>query len=313
MPNFKDFYFNSSTGQNRIRVRQCTPDTAPKAIVQIAHGIAEHIERYDDFMSFLAENGFVAVGNDHLGHGKSIEKDGDKGFFAAKDGWNYVVKDMDILHDMMHEAYPDLPYIFFGHSMGSFLTRTYIIEHPEKPDLVILSGTGQQAPAIVGAGLLMANLAVKMYGPHRIGSGLNNIAFGSYNKCFSPARTAYDWLSRDKDVVDKYLFDPLCGFICTVSLYRDMMAGIKFISDQKNADRMDKDTPVYFMSGAMDPVGENGAGVERAYKSFCDAGLRDVFMRLYPDGRHEMLNELNRADVYNDILAWIIEKLEKIA
>ena len=134
MPKFEDFTFQSSTGVNTIHALKCVPDTPPKAVVQIAHGIAEHIDRYRPFMSFLAENGYLAVGNDHLGHGKSITEPGQQGFFAEKDGWAHVVADMDLLHDLMKKEYPDIPYIFFGHSMGSFLTRTYLIKHPNKYD-----------------------------------------------------------------------------------------------------------------------------------------------------------------------------------
>lgn len=312
MPRFEEFYFDSSTLTNRIYAKKCLPDGEPKAVVQITHGIAEHIERYAEFMVFLAENGYVAVANDHLGHGKSISKPDEQGFFAAKNGWDYVVGDMDRLRDIMRAEYPDIPYIFFGHSMGSFLTRTYLIKHPDKYDAAIISGTGHQSKALVLGGLTMAKLFVLLDGPKKRGDTLNSVAFGAYNKAFEPARTAYDWLSRDPAVADKYAADPLCGFVPTVSLFRDMMGGIKFITDQRNIDAMSKTQPVYFMSGACDPVGDNGAGVNKAYKAFCDAGLKDVFMRLYPEGRHEMLNELNKADVYRDILSWLEEKLEKI-
>ena len=312
MGKFEDFYFPSSTGKNTIRARKCIPDGEPRAIVQIAHGIAEHIERYDGFMSFLADNGFVAVGNDHLGHGKSIKKPEEQGIFAENDGWSCVVKDMDRLRDTMHSEYPDLPYIFFGHSMGSFLTRTYIILHPDKYDAAILSGTGHQAKPLVLAGYIAAQLLTKLKGPAADGQMLNDMAFGSYCKRIPEPRTPFDWLSRDPETVDKYIADPLCGFVAKVSLYRDMMAGIKFLTNQKNADRMNKEAPVYFMSGAEDPVGDYGEGVERAYRSFCDAGLHDVSRRLYPGGRHEMLNETNKEQVMADILAWLNEKLEKI-
>lgn len=309
MPSCQEFYFDSSTMSNRIFAKKYLPDGEPRAVVQIAHGIAEHIERYAEFMEFLASKGYVVVANDHLGHGRSIAKPEEQGFFAAYKGWDFVVADMDRLHDMTAAEYPGLPYVFFGHSMGSFLTRTYLIKHPDKYDAAIISGTGQQSKALVLGGLAMANAAVLLYGPHKLGEKLNGVAFGAYNKDFEPARTAYDWLSRDTAVVDRYVADPLCGFVATVSLFRDMMGGIKFIGEQKNVDKMSKTQPVYFMSGACDPVGEKGAGVERAYKAFCKAGLKDVFMRLYPEGRHEMLNELNKYDVYNDILAWLEEKL----
>lgn len=309
MPSFQEFYFTSSTGKNQIRVKKCVPDVQPRAIVQIAHGIAEHVDRYSEFMEFLAAHGYLVVANDHLGHGKSVRKNEPLGFFAPEDGWSYVVGDMERLHDRMHKEYPQLPYVLFGHSMGSFLTRTFLIKHPDKYDAVILSGTGHQVKPLVLSGYAMASSAVRLYGPAKVGKTLNDVAFGSYTKGIENYRTEFDWLSRDEAQVDKYIADPLCGFVPTVSLFRDMMGGIKFVTDKKNINTMSKTQPVYFMSGDRDPVGDNGAGVERAYKAFCDAGLHDVMIRLYPGGRHEMLNEINKADVYRDILTWLEEKV----
>ena len=309
MPSFQDFYFQSSTGRTSIHALKCVPDSKPRAVVQIAHGIAEHIDRYKPFMEFLADNGFVVAGNDHLGHGKSIRVPEEQGFFAEKDGWWRVVDDMDKLHDIMSKEYPELPYVLFGHSMGSFLTRTYLIKHPDKYDGVILSGTGHQSPALVLGGNAAASVMAKLNGAMGDGAKLDSLAFGTYlNKIENP-RTKFDWLSRDTEQVDKYIADPLCGFVGKIGLYRDMMQGIKFITDKKNIAQMNKEKPVYFMSGDGDPVGDYGKGVERAYKAFCDAGLHDVFMRLYPGGRHEMLNETNKEQVYQDILSWLNEKI----
>ena len=309
MPSFQDFYFQSSTGRTSIHALKCVPDSKPRAVVQIAHGIAEHIDRYRPFMEFLADNGFVVAGNDHLGHGKSIRVPEEQGFFAEKDGWWRVVDDMDKLHDIMSKEYPELPYVLFGHSMGSFLTRTYLIKHPDKYDGVILSGTGHQSPALVLGGSAAASVMAKLNGAMGDGAKLDSLAFGTYlNKIENP-RTKFDWLSRDTEQVDKYIADPLCGFVGKIGLYRDMMQGIKFITDKKNIAQMNKEKPVYFMSGDGDPVGDYGKGVERAYKAFCDAGLHDVFMRLYPGGRHEMLNETNKEQVYQDILSWLNEKI----
>ena len=309
MPSFQDFYFQSSTGRTSIHALKCVPDSKPRAVVQIAHGIAEHIDRYRPFMEFLADNGFVVAGNDHLGHGKSIRVPEEQGFFAEKDGWWRVVDDMDKLHDIMSNEHPELPYVLFGHSMGSFLTRTYLIKHPDKYDGVILSGTGHQSPALVLGGNAAASVMAKLNGAMGDGAKLDSLAFGTYlNKIENP-RTKFDWLSRDTEQVDKYIADPLCGFVGKIGLYRDMMQGIKFITDKKNIAQMNKEKPVYFMSGDGDPVGDYGKGVERAYKAFCDAGLHDVFMRLYPGGRHEMLNETNKEQVYQDILSWLNEKI----
>ena len=313
MPVFEEFSFPSSTGENTIRCLKCLPDGAPRGVVQIEHGIAEHMDRYRDFMSFLAENGFVAVGDDHLGHGKTIKAPSDQGFFAEENGWDYVIADIDKLHDLMSEQYPGLPYVIFGHSMGSFLVRTYLIKHPDKYDAAIISGTGQQSPALVLGGLAAAQFLVRSKGARADGQVLNDMAFGTYCKRIPDARTTSDWVSRDRETVDKYLADPLCGFVAKVGLFRDMMSGIRFISSQKNIDRMNKEAPVYFMSGEEDPVGDYGAGVERAYRAFCRAGLKDVMIRLYPGGRHEMLNEINREDVYRDILNWLESKMGKIS
>lgn len=309
MPTFKDFYFNSSTGKNKIHARMCVPDTEPRAIVQIIHGIAEYIDRYDEFMSFLADNGIIAVGTDHLGHGKSIENEEQTGFFAYDNGWDYVVRDEEVLRLAMHENYPELPIVVFGHSMGSFMTRTLLIRYPDAFNAAIISGTGNQGSALVNGGLFMGNLVTGLKGAHHYSKFLNNLAFGSYNKIYENPKTEYDWLSRDEANVQKYIDDPLCGFIPSCSLFRDMMTGVKFITNKKNLTAMNKDMPVYFMSGDMDPVGECGKGVQKAYNNFLEAGMKDVSIKLYPGGRHEMLNEINKDEVYTDILAWLNSKI----
>lgn len=309
MPTFKDFYFNSSTGKNKIHARMCVPDAEPRAIVQIIHGIAEYIDRYDEFMSFLADNGIIAVGTDHLGHGKSIESEEQTGFFAYDNGWDYVVRDEEVLRLAMHENYPELPIIVFGHSMGSFMARTLLIRYPDAFNAAIISGTGNQGAALVNGGLFMGNLVTGLKGAHHYSKFLNNLAFGSYNKIYDNPKTEYDWLSRDEANVQKYIDDPLCGFIPSCSLFRDMMTGVKFITNKKNLTAMNKNMPVYFMSGDMDPVGECGKGVQKAYNNFLEASMKDVSIKLYPGGRHEMLNEINKDEVYTDILAWLGSKI----
>ena len=309
MIEIKDFTFPSSTGRNIIHACIAEPESEPRGIVQIAHGIAEHIGRYADFMRFLAENGFIAVGNDHLGHGHSFSDPSNLGFFAEQNGWDRVVDDMDILHDLVAREHRELPYIFFGHSMGSFLVRTYAIQHPSKPDLIILCGTGHMSRVKVNAGCTTAAAAVKMFNARRAGDMLNNIAFGSYNDGFDNVRTNFDWLNSDPDEVNRYIADPLCGFIPKIGLFRDMTGGLKFITDPANIKKMNKDTPVLFISGWDDPVGERGKGVRRAYKAFADAGINHLHIKLYPKARHELLNERCRDEVMNDILGWINEKI----
>lgn len=305
MPSFSDFSFMSSTGENSLHARMCFPDCEPRAVIQIAHGIADYIGRYDEMAEFFASKGFLVVGNDHLGHGENIKDEFDVGFFAAQNGWNHVVADMDRLRGIIKEKYPSIPYIFLGHSMGSFLVRTYIIKHPDKYDAVILSGTGHMPPPLVLGGYALASAAVKKNGPRANGQFLNDIAFGSYNKRIENPVSPFDWVCSDPNEVAKYAADPWCGFAAKVSLYRDMMGGIKFIIDKKNIAKMSKTQPVYFYAGEEDPVGEYGKGVERAYKAFCKAGCMDVTMKLYPGRRHEMHNEPNKLQVFKDILDWI--------
>lgn len=307
---FEDFRFPSSTGVNEIRARRCLPEGKVRAVVQIEHGIAEHIERYDDFMRALAEHGYLAVGDDHLGHGQSARDDAELGFFAERDGWQRITDDMEKLHDMTAAQYPEVPYVIFGHSMGSFLARTFLIQRPGKYDAAILSGTGWPASLMTLGGLAVAELAVRKEGARALGTKLNDIAFGSYCKRIASPRTPFDWLSRVPENVDRYISDPKCGFVAKNALYRDMLTGIRYITTAANLTQMRKEAPVFFLSGADDPVGDYGKGVERAYNAFCKAGMQDVFLRLYPEGRHEMLNELNRDEVIADILAWLDEKVK---
>ncbi len=308
MSTFSDNTFLSSNGKTRIHVRRCTPDMPVRGVVQIAHGIAEHIERYDAFAQYLADNGFLVVGNDHLGHGQSIASEEDLGFFAENGGWELAVGDMRKLYEMTHGEFPDVPYFLFGHSMGSFLTRTYIIKYRSGLAGAVICGTGQQAAPIVAGGKLLGSMEVKKHGARFKSEKLNNLAFGNYNKCFEARRTVCDWLSRDNAAVDRYIEDPLCGFIPSAGLFTDMMTGIQFIGSKKNIRRMNPELPVFFISGDMDPVGENGKGVIRVYNSFLKAGMTDVTMKLYHECRHELLNELNREEVMKDILDWLDSK-----
>ncbi|MEG1731213.1 MAG: alpha/beta hydrolase [Oscillospiraceae bacterium] len=311
MPLLNEFSFTSCNCKDNIYVREWLPDGAPIGVVQICHGVAEHITRYDEFAKFLASKGFVVAGNDHLGHGKSISKPENIGYFGEHGGWELVVGDVRKLYERLREQYSKLPIFLFGHSMGSFLARTYIIRYHDGPNGVILSGTGQQAKPIVSAGIAFANREVRKKGADFHSETLNKLAFGSYNKRIKPSRTDWDWLTRDETILQKYIDDPLCGFIPTSGLFRDMFTGVKYISSAKNLERMNRDLPVYFMSGDGDPVGDYGKGVLRAYNGFLNAGLSDVTLKLYHEGRHELLSEPNREEVYADVLNWLNAKCDK--
>ena len=221
------------------------------------------------------------------------------------------MQDIRSLHDKTAAKYPGKPYFIFGHSMGSFLTRTYLIRFRTGLDGAVISGTGHQSPALVSAGKVMSAIDIRRNGSMHKSDFLNKMAFGTYNDKFENPRTSSDWLSRDEAAVDLYNEDPLCGFVPTAGLLHDMMNGIAFVIQPKNIARMKKDLPILFVSGDCDPVGEQGRGVIRAYKCFLKAGMKDVTMKLYHGGRHEMLNETNRAEVYEDVLSWLNSKTGK--
>ena len=305
-----NYTFRSADGVTPIHDREWVPDCDKNGVVQIAHGINEYIGRYADFARFLASKGFVVVGNDHLGHGESVLSPDCLGFFALDDGWYKVVADMEQLRELTAAKWPEAPYFLFGHSMGSFLTRTYMIRYPgAKLSGVILSGTGQAPAPVVAAGRFLCDGDMLKNGHTHRRETISNVAFGSYNKSFEPKRTKYDWLTRDEAVVDAYAKDPLCTFTPTTSLFRDMMYGLSIIGRQRNLAKMNKDLPVYFMSGDKDPVGGDGVQVAKVYSMFVRAGMKDVFYKFYKDGRHEMLNESNRDEVYRDILNWLFKKI----
>ena len=311
MPSFHDFRFLSTDGKHKVFARECTPDGEVRAVLQIAHGVAEHVYRYAPFMEFLADNGFVVVANDHLGHGKTAENEQELCFFAEKDGWNDVVSDMDQLHKLTAAKYPDVPYFLFGHSMGSFLTRTYIIDHPEGLKGVIISGTGQNPAAVVAAGKRMAKLEMIDNGPMYHSPTLDKLAFGSYNKKYDHVRTKLDWLTRDEAIVDAYIAHPMCGFTETTGLLRDLMTGICYIEKPESLAAMRKELPVFFIAGGDDPVGNYGKGVRQSADAFRKAGMTDVSVHIYPLCRHEILNEINREEVYGDILQWLSSHMKK--
>lgn len=309
MPTNQEFYFPSTDGVHSVHVQEWLPDGPPRAVVQIVHGIAEYVGRYDHFARFLASHGFYVCGDDHLGHGKTAANSDELGFTNERDGWTHMTDDLHALRVLTGEKYPGLPYLLLGHSMGSFLSRTYLIRYPGAVDACALSGTGQQAPALVASGSLLAKMERARLGSYGRSRLIQKLCFGAYNIQFKPARTSNDWISRDEHVVDAYNDDPFCQFWPTVTLFGDMMGGIKFITNPANLKRMDPNTPVLFFSGAKDPVGDSGTGVRKAYQSFLDAGCKNVSIRLYPNGRHEILNELNREEVYADVLAWMEDTL----
>ena len=306
MAQLREFSYPSSDGVHTIHAQEWVPQVPLRGVVQIVHGVAEHMGRYEEAAFFLAEHGYLVCGEDHLGHGKTAQP-GEEGFFGETDGWALVTRDVAALRKLQGEKYPALPYFLLGHSMGSFLARTYLIDYPGTLTGAILSGTGQESAPLVALGKLLAALECRRLGPRGISPLVDKLSLGAYNRKFAPNRTGADWISRDEAQVDRYLADPYCRYQSTVSMFEAMMGGLQYIAKKENLSRMDPSTPVYFLSGDQDPVGSMGKGVKKVAAMFRGAGCRDVTVRLYPGGRHEMFHELNAQEVFDDLLSWLEE------
>ena len=301
----KEFTYPSKDGKTQIHAIEWIPEGPVRGVVQIAHGMVEFIDRYDRFARVLNDHGFYVTGNDHLGHGKSVADESQLGYFAERDGNFCVIGDMHHLRQRTAKMYPDIPYFMFGHSMGSFLVREYIEIYGEGLAGAVIMGTGYQPRQTLDAGMVMTRAMERSKGGRFRSNLVNNMALGSYNKSFEPARTPADWLTRDEAVVDAYVAEPLCQFIFTVNGYNNLFRGMRYAQEGRHLARIPKNLPVLIVSGANDPVGDFGKGPAKVAQSYLENGLRDVTFRLYPEDRHELLNELDKERVDRDILDWI--------
>ena len=297
-------FFYESCGAGKIHACRWMPEGQPKAVLQIVHGIAEFVERYDDFAEYLTGLGYVVVAEDHMGHGRSIGENGVQGFFHG--GWFAAVDDTYRLMKDTMAAFPGTPYVLFGHSMGSFMARTILAKYPDSGIVAaVICGTGWQPAFALPPLIKVMEGLCKKKGEQTPDEGLHKLIFGGYNKRIENPRTPTDWLTRDETIVDAYNAHPLCGFVPACGLLRDMMKGICYIEQRKNLNNMKKHLPVLFIAGQEDPVGPYGKGVEQAAKAFKKAGMVNVALKLYPGCRHEILNELNKQEVYEDVSRWL--------
>ena len=311
MTNMTEFTFLSTDGKTQLHGMRWEPDGGSvRAVLQICHGVAEHIARYDAFARYLNGLGIAVVGHDHLGHGLSLPEGGTPVFFGAGNTWNTVVDDIYVLHQRIRLWYPDVPLCIMGHSMGSFLTRTYLIRYPGTVKAAVIMGTGWQPKAVIAGGMAVAKAVGAVVGENGTSDLVTNLAFGAYNQLVAPNRTSCDWLSADEGNVDAYMADPLCGADATVGLFRQMLSGIRFNQKLSNLRQMDPRIPVLFVAGEKDPVGDCGNGVRRTYQEFRRAGVQDCTLKLYPGLRHEILNEkAQQQQVFEDIGQWLTSKL----
>lgn len=276
---------------------------SPRGIVQLVHGMSEHIRRYGHLARALNAAGYVVVGHDHRGHGGTDT--GTAGFFAEEGGWDLLVEDLHRVAMLASERFAGLGRVLFAHSMGSFVAQTYLARHGDGLRAVVLSGTNGGAAALTGIGSWIARIERRRVGKRGTSEVLQKLTFGSYNRGISPVRTEFDWLSRDTIEVDRYMADPQCGYPITAQGWVDVLTGMSGMERKSVQARVPKALPVLLIAGDRDPVGNHGKGVRFLEGRYRAAGLREVECKLYPGARHEVVNETNRDEVIADVLAFV--------
>ncbi|MEZ4443952.1 MAG: alpha/beta hydrolase [Polyangiaceae bacterium] len=297
------FTYTASDGTG-IHVYVWEPEGPPRATVQIAHGLAEHAARYAAFAEALRAEGYAVFASDHRGHGKSVVP-GDEPGDMGEDGFNRAVGDVHGIGQTIAERFPDRPRVVFGHSGGSFMLQRILWQHPESVDVAIMSGSNGKPPPIATLGRGVARVEQLRLGPKGRSNLLNKLSFEDFNNEFKPTRTDFDWLSRDQEEVDRYIADPLCGFMVTTRTWVTLLDALGDLVAPANLRRVRKDLPILLVSGDHDAVGDMGRGVVRLADSYRGAQIVDVELALYVGGRHEMLHETNREEVIRDTLTWL--------
>ena len=310
--NKKDIYYPSTDGKTQIHAIVWEPDGKPKAILQIIHGMVEFIDRYDGFAKYLNEHGFLVAGEDHLGHGESVQSDEYHGYFG-EEGNAHVIADIHHLRELLQKEYPNTPYLMLGHSMGSFLIRQYITEngcaYAQGLKGVIVMGTGWQ-PAPV---LAMGKLVAKLMGTKKVGKSaelIDKMSFGSYLKRIENPKTISDWLTKDEEIVKWYRNEPWCTFHFSPNAYYNMFLGMQKAHDIDRMKNLPEGLPILFCAGAEDPVGNWGEGVRKAFMVYTENTPCEVSIKLYDGDRHEILNELDKEQVYEDMREFLEGCLE---
>lgn len=279
----------------------------PKGVVQIFHGMAEHSNRYDDFACFLNQKGYIVYANDHRGHGNSLGQNDVLGYIG-ENGFYNIVEDEKIISEMIRREYKGLHLYVFAHSFGSFIGQEYIIRYSKDINGIILSGSAKQDGLDVKAANILASIQNKFFDDTLEAKLIDKLSFGSFNNKVDNKRTKFDWLSRDNIEVDKYIEDELCGYISPTNFYYNLFRGFKELYRKDRLNNIKKTLPILVLSGNMDPVGKYGRSVKKLYSQYNDLNIEDVSLKLYDGGRHELLNEENKEDVYNYIYTWIRER-----
>ena len=311
--------YPSRDGSSTIRALLWEPEdvhaggTPPRGIVQIVHGMSEHVERYALFAEYLCGKGFAVCANDHIGHGQSAATEADLGHMPRHGGEDILVADVHELRGRvtgeLAARFPaqEIPYVIFGHSMGSFVTRVYLTRHAFGVRAAVICGTGQQSVAMAVGGKVATGLIAAVRGERYRSSFADSLGAGGYAKAVENPRTPLDWLSTDERVVDEYIADPRCGQMFTVGAYSTLASLVKDAISPALAKKIPKSLPMFFIAGSKDPVGDCGRGVMAAAQEYRDAGVERVDLKLYDGARHEILNERVRDEVQDDIEHWLAD------
>lgn len=289
----------------QLHVNRWLPDAPPKAVVQVAHGMAEHSDRYARFGERLTAAGYAVYASDHRGHGSTARTAQDAGYFADDHGWDTVVDDLHLVTEHARAENPGLAFFLFGHSMGSFLSRSFVTRFGAELDGLVLSGTAGDPGALGKVGLALASAQARLRGRHHPSGLMDQLTFGQYGAAFKPNRTKFDWLSRDEAEVDKYVADERCGNVFTTGFFVDLLRGLASVNSDSVVARVPKELPIHLVSGSLDPVGAKGKGVQQVADQYRRVGVQDVSVKLWPDARHEVLNETNRDEVMDEVVGWL--------
>ena len=302
-------FWLTANDRSRLYVNHWMPEGPAKAVVMLSHGMAEHSGRYARLAEALCGAGYGLYALDQRGHGRTADE-GTLGLYAETDGWNKVVGDLASLNQHIGQQQPGLPIILLGHSMGSYIAQAYLLHHSASLHGAILSGSNFQPVALYRAARLIARAERLRQGVRGRSALIEFLSFGSFNKAFKPNRTAFDWLSRDPNEVDKYINDPLCGFRCTNQLWIDLLGGLQQISKASNLAQIDPGLPILVMGGECDPVSE-GKRLKSLAHALREAGSQHLQLNIYPQARHEVFNETNRDEVTGDVLDWLEQTLQQ--
>lgn len=304
----EEFYYDSFYDSKKIHAIKWVPEGTPLCIVQIAHGMAEHMGRYEKFAEFLTRHNILVVGGDLLGHGLSMGEN-PPGFFCEKEPGKVLVEDVRILKNRIASEYPGIPYVLFGHSLGSFIVRNFVHNYEKEVDGAVLEGTGMLPGAVLNVLALILQVLTRLFGAKHVSPVMNKLTLGGYLKRVKNPRTESDWLTSDKEEIQIFLKDPLCGFSLTLNGFKGMEELIRGLYNKKKIAAMDKEFPMYFIHGEEDPVGDYGKTVRKSIGMYLGAGMSRISIKSYPGKRHELLHEDIREEVMEDILDWIRKEI----